>query len=100
MAEGQKRTQTIQQIMVTHSISFDKLVLVAGVEPARVHLFLLGYYTRKRHAERVLQALSILSGELWTRENVEGIRIYRQYTEPFVIPYEMFAERNHSAFKK
>ncbi len=100
MTEQQRRLQTIRQVMVTHSIPLAKLALVTGVEPARIHLLLLGYHTRKRHAERVLQALSILSGKLWTCENVDGIRIYRQYTEPFVVPYEMFAERKLPARKK
>ena len=89
----QKHMQTIGQVMVTHHISLDKLALVAGVEPARIHLLLLGCHIRRRHAERVLQALSILSGKQWTCENVDGIRIYREHTMPFVLPYTVFVER-------
>ena len=93
MVEQHKQMQTIRQVMVTHHISFDRLALVSGVEPARIHLLLLGNYIRRRHAERVLQALSILSGKQWTCENVDGIRIYREHSMPFVLPYTMFVER-------
>ncbi len=93
MVEQYKQLQTVQRVMVTHHISIDRLAQVAGVEPARIHLLLLGSYMRRRHAERVLQALSILSGKHWTCENVGGIRIYQEHTMPFVLPYTMFVER-------
>ncbi len=71
-----------------------------SIGPARIHLLLLGGHIRRRHAERVLQALSILSGKQWTCENVDDIRIYREHTMPFVLPYTMFVERKKSTREK
>ncbi len=90
MDREQKPMYTVQQIMVAHRISIERLALVAGVEPVRIHLLLRGGYIRRRHAEYVLQGLSILSGKQWTRENVGGLRVYQEHSMPFVPNYSMF----------
>ena len=90
MVLEQRPMQTVQQIMVAYRISIERLALVAGVEPVRIHLLLHGGYIRRRHADYVLQGLSILSGKQWTRENVGGLRVYQEHTMPFLPNYAMF----------
>jgi hypothetical protein len=89
MDKEQRPMYTVQQIMVAHRISIERLAMVAGVEPVRIHLLLRGGYIRRRHADYVLQGLSILSGKHWTRENVGGLRVYQEHTMRFVPNYAM-----------
>ena len=90
MVIEQRPMYTVQQIMVAHRISVERLALVAGVDAVRIHLVLRGGYIRRRHAEYMLQGLSILSGKQWTRENVKGLRVYQEHTMRFVPDYAMF----------
>ena len=70
---------TLQEVMTYYRIPVRVLAEVAGVEPVRIHLLLLGGCARRRDADRVLKALSQLTRYTWTYENLGGVRVYLEH---------------------
>lgn len=64
---------TIQQIRREHNLTARVVAVTANVEFRIEYLLEIGAFVEQADALKVLQALSTLTGEHYTLENVEGL---------------------------
>ncbi len=80
--QGQSRRPsgkvTPLQLRERYHLQTVELAQRAQVEPRAVYFMLLGYPVERQEAERVLAAISVLSGQRYTLENVRVVLIPEQ----------------------
>ncbi len=70
---SQAKLPTIQQIRREYNLTSRVVAATANVEFSTEYLLEIGAFVEQRDALKVLQALSTLTGEQYTLENVGGL---------------------------
>ena len=77
---------TFKELLRKHNIVLGAVAAQAGVEGRVAYKLEQGEVIHGVYADRLLAALSHLTGQTYTRENVRGIYLHKEYNDGPYIP--------------